>query len=169
MESIIQTFHIDWKIILAQVVNFGIVVAVLWFFALKPLVQKMTERTRTIEKSLEDAKEISEKMKRADEDRRLLAAQARHESQKILDSAQAQAKSEREKSVAETRAQVERIVTEGKRQIATEKEKIIHEVRGEVSDLVALATAKLLENVVDKKIDRALVEKALKEIPRTQE
>lgn len=166
MESIIQTFHIDWKLVLAQIVNFGIVVGVLWFFALKPLVQKMSERTKTIEKSLEEAKEISEKMKRSDEERKFIIVEARKAAQKVLDTGQVQAKSEREKSIAETRSQVEKIVAEGKRQISLEKEKMIQEVRSDAGDLVALAAAKLLEKVVDKKIDRELVEETLKEMKR---
>ena len=51
MDSIIETFHLDWKLFLAQVVNFTIVVFVLWRFAFKPLAKNLAERTRTIEKA----------------------------------------------------------------------------------------------------------------------
>ena len=60
MESIIKTFHIDWKLMIAQIINFAIVVGIIWYFAIRPLIKKMTERTKTIEKSLEDAKKIEE-------------------------------------------------------------------------------------------------------------
>ncbi len=56
MESFITTFHIDWKILIAQGVNFVIIFALLYFFALKPLKKVMSERTHTIEKGIEDAK-----------------------------------------------------------------------------------------------------------------
>ena len=48
MDSIISTFHIDWKIIIAQAINFGVVFIVLYIFALKPLSKLMNERAEKI-------------------------------------------------------------------------------------------------------------------------
>ena len=56
MESIISTFHIDWKIIIAQMINFVIVFVVLYIFALKPLSKLMKERGEKIAKGIDDAK-----------------------------------------------------------------------------------------------------------------
>ena len=55
MDSLITTFHIDWKIIIAQVINFLIVFLVLYFFAIKPLKKMMAERADKISKGLTDA------------------------------------------------------------------------------------------------------------------
>src|SRR3989344_4480411 len=60
MESIISTFHIDWKIIIAQMVNFAVVFAVLYVYALKPLSKLMKERSEKIEGGLLDAKKSQE-------------------------------------------------------------------------------------------------------------
>lgn len=163
MESIIQTFHIDWKLIVAQMVNFAIVVAVLWFFALKPLAKKMSERTKTIEKSLEEAKTISDNLKKSEEERGRAIADARGAAQKILDEAKSLALSDREKNINEAKLQVQKVVIDGKRQITLEKEKMVQGIKNETADLVVLATTKLLEKIVDKKIDKELVKKALDE------
>ena len=55
MDSFIETFHIDLKIIISQVINFVIVLFVLQYLALKPLKKLMSERTMRINKGLEDA------------------------------------------------------------------------------------------------------------------
>ena len=68
MDSLIETFHIDTKLLLAQAINFAIVFAVLYFFALKPLMKAMGERTEKIEKSLDDAKKVEEKLAKTEED-----------------------------------------------------------------------------------------------------
>ncbi len=52
MESIISTFHIDWKIIIAQAVNFAVVFIVLYIFALKPLSKLMAEEVRKFQREL---------------------------------------------------------------------------------------------------------------------
>ena len=56
MDSLISTFHIDWHLIVAQLVNFAVVILVLWRFALKPLGKLMDERGQTIAGGLENAK-----------------------------------------------------------------------------------------------------------------
>ena len=45
MEELIKTFHIDIKLILAQLVNFGIVLFVLKRYAYGPVLKMMQERT----------------------------------------------------------------------------------------------------------------------------
>ena len=69
MESLISTFHLDLKLIIAQLVNFLIVAGILWFFALKPIMKIMKERTEKIEKGLKDAKSFEEKLAQAERDR----------------------------------------------------------------------------------------------------
>ena len=54
MDSLISTFHIDWHLIVAQLVNFAVVILVLWRFALKPLGKLMDERGQTIAGGLEN-------------------------------------------------------------------------------------------------------------------
>lgn len=163
MESIIQTFHIEWSLLLAQVVNFTVVALVLWFFALKPLFQKMAERTSTIEKSLDEAKKISENLKKSHEERDAIIHSARRESQKIMEEARLMAEEEREKNLVQIKEQVQKIAADSKKQIIQEKEKMFVDLQQEASDLVVLATAKILGNVIDNTIDKKIVQDALKE------
>lgn len=68
MDSIISTFHIDWKIIIAQAINFGIVFVVLYIYALKPLGKLMKERGEKIETGIKDAKKSNELLQKATEE-----------------------------------------------------------------------------------------------------
>ena len=77
MDSLIQTFHIDAKLLAAQAINFAIVFAVLYFFALKPLVKVMQERTKKIEKSVKDAQEVDKRLARAEEDYNIKISEAK--------------------------------------------------------------------------------------------
>jgi F-type H+-transporting ATPase subunit b len=68
MEPLIATFHIDWKIIIAQAVNFVVVFVVLYIYALKPLSKLMAERSEKISKGLDDAKQSDELLQKATEE-----------------------------------------------------------------------------------------------------
>ena len=84
MDSIISTFHIDWKIITAQMVNFGVVFVVLYIFALKPLNKLMTERSEKIAKGVGDAKKSAEMLKATSLEYDEVLAKARIEANKIF-------------------------------------------------------------------------------------
>jgi len=164
MGSIITTFHIDWQIMLAQLVNFGIVVFILWYFVFKPLSAKMLERTKIIETSLEQAKQIEKNLQNTEKEKQEIVRAARIQAEKIMNDAVALAKSEQQKSLENTKLEVKKVVESGKAQLELDKEKMMTEVKTQVADMVVLTTAKVLAKVVDKKIDKGLVEQTLKEV-----
>jgi len=164
MDSIISTFHIDWKLMLAQLVNFAIVVFVLWYFVFKPLSEKMSERTKTIEKSLADAKKAAENLRKADDEKREIIRSARQESQNIIEESKKIAEEERQKSITSAKEEVKKIVQDGKSQLISEKIKMVTEAKSDLADLVLLVTAKVLGKTMDKKIDRQLIDGTLSEL-----
>ncbi|OGY49030.1 MAG: ATP synthase F0 subunit B [Candidatus Buchananbacteria bacterium RIFCSPHIGHO2_02_FULL_45_11b] len=164
MDSIISTFHIDYKLMLAQLVNFGIIVGVLWYFVFKPLAAKMTERTKTIEKSLDEARQIADNLKSSEQRHQEAIKAARQEAEKIIGQANALTAAEKQRSVETAKEEVKKVVAAGKKEINKEKEKMLAEVKTQVADLVVSATGKLLEKISDKKIDANLIKETLKEI-----
>src|SRR3989338_1270736 len=169
MESIIATFHIDWKLIIAQLINFLIVIFVLWFFALKPLTKVMRERTQTIEKGLAQAKEAQEKLEIAQKEQAVIIKDGKKQAQAIIEQAKSLADNQREKIIAEAKGKVAKIIDESKQQLNQEKKEVISEINKDLAEVVVLACQKILESVVDKKIDQALVKKTLNEIQKNQD
>lgn len=161
MESLIEIFHIDAKLLLAQAVNFGIVFAVLYFFALKPVIAVMRERTKKVEKSLEDAAEIEEKMVQVKEDCAVIITQAKKDASEILAKADKVAEERKKETVDKAREEIERIVALEKAKRQTETAQAIKEIKKEVADLVVLSLEKILGEKIDAKKDREIVEKVL--------
>ena len=164
MEELIKTFHLDWKLLIAQLVNFGIVVFVLWKFALKPLMKVMDQRKKEIEKSLDDAKKIEANLIMSGEEREKRILEAKKEAQRIVEEARAQGGEQGQKMIDEAKAEVQTVIAAAKEQIASEKDRMLKEVKGEVSDLVIQTTKKVLSEVVDKKMDSAIIEQSLERI-----
>lgn len=162
MDSLITTFHIDWKIIIAQAINFGIVFLVLYFFALKPLSKLMKERSDRIEGGLTDAKANSELLEKTKKEYEDVLAKARNEATEIFKSGKAEAEANKKAIIEKAGQEVEAMIASGKRSLEAEKVKMVDEAKGEIVSLVVKATEKLLESHDDKAFD----EKALKEIKK---
>lgn len=161
MESIITTFHIDWKLIVAQLVNFAIVVGVLWFFVLKPLTKIMAERTATIDKSLRDAEAVKQQLRQAEEEKQAVIKEAHQAARQIIDTAKTTAAEQQQQTLLATREEVKKIVTASKQQLSRDREQLIADVQAQIADVVVLATGRVLEGVVTKPVDRALAQQAV--------
>ncbi len=72
MGELFATFGINWKLLLAQGVNFSVLLAILWYFLYRPVLRIIDERRRAVadgvakaqaaDKRLDDAKKEGEHM-----------------------------------------------------------------------------------------------------------
>ena len=161
MDALIGTFHIDYKILIAQVVNFTIVLLVLYKFAYKPLLKTMNERTSKIEKGLKDAEEVGKKLEETEKREKEVMANARKEAQAIIESAEKTAQKNKEELLNEAKKKSEDIMISTQKQIEEEKNKMIFEVKSEIAQLVVAATEKVIDEKMDEKRDEALIRKAI--------
>jgi F-type H+-transporting ATPase subunit b len=149
MESIIGTFHIDWKIIIAQALNFGIVFVVLYVFALKPLSKLMNERSEKIAKGIDDAKTNEQLLTKTRAEYDAVLVQARVEANKIFQDTKKEAENEKMLMLEKAKQEVETTIENGKKTLAVEKAKIVEEAKKEIVSLTMAATEKLLSSKQD--------------------
>ncbi len=161
MDSLISTFHIDWKIIIAQMVNFAIVFFVLYRFAIKPLSKLMIERQGEIKKGLDDAeqnKKILEDTQKSYDD---ALSQARKEGVAIIAEAKREATKKKDELVKIAENDVATMLANGKQILESEKQKMIADAKKELASIVMQSTEKVLGSVIDsdirEKISKALI------------
>lgn len=160
MDSIINTFHIDWKIMIAQGFNFGVVFVVLYWFALKPLSKIMKERTEKIEKGIKDAKENAEVLTNTQKEYQNAIAKAKNEAHQIFQDGKKEAEAKKKQMLEEAQNEVSLMVANGKKNLEAEKEKMLAETKNEIATLAIKMTEKLMAGKVDAGFD----EKTVKEI-----
>lgn len=163
MNEIIETFHIDYKMLIAQMINFAIILGVLYKFAYGPMVKHMDERSKLIEKGLDDAKKAGENLAAASKEREEKILQAKKEARQIIEDAQVQAEKSKDEIVDRARVESEKVVEQAKEQIQNEKEKMIVEVKKEIGTLVFAATAKIVEGEIDQEKNAKLIAKTIEE------
>ncbi len=160
MESIISTFHIDLKIIIAQVINFGIVLAVLYFYALKPLNKLMKERSEKIEKGIKDAKENAEVLNNTKNEYKDVITKAKNEAHVLFQDGKKEAETKKNQMIEEATKEVAMMIENGKKSLENEKAKMITETKGEIAALAI----KMTEKIIGAKLDGTFDEKTVNEI-----
>lgn len=157
MESFITTFHIDWKILVSQIINFGIIFVVLYLFALKPLKKVMDERTKTIEKGIKDAKENAILIETTQKEYNDVIKKAREEAHNLFQEGKKEADNKREEMLEKAKQEVETIINNGKKNLEAEKTKMIEEAKSEIVSLVVAATEKVLNDNKNNNINEKVV------------
>ena len=146
MESLITTFHIDWKIIIAQAINFIIVFVVLYMFALKPLKKLMGERENKIAKGVEDAKINAEMVINTKAEYDAVIAKAKAEAHELFQEGKKEAEAKKTEMMEQAKLDVANLIQSGKKTLENEKVKIVEEAKKEIVSLVVSATEKILED-----------------------
>jgi F-type H+-transporting ATPase subunit b len=161
--EILELFGIDWKLLIAQLFNFLIVVGVLWFFALKPLTKTMQERNDEISKGLSDAKSAEERLEQVEFEVKDQLIKTKGEAAGILEESKKQSEKNKQDNLVKTKEEVAKLIEKAKEQIASEKDSMVTEVKGEVSEMVVVALEKILSQGISKDIDKKYIDKALKD------
>jgi F-type H+-transporting ATPase subunit b len=162
MGNLIETFHLDIKLIIAQVINFAIVLSVLYWFAFKPLVKIMAERSGKISKSLEEAKQIEKKLLETKDEFNKTLVEAKKQANLILEKADQQADTKKAETITRAKEEIGQIINQEKEKMQAEKLRTLKEIKKEVADLVILTVEKILDKKLDKKDDTEIIKKIVK-------
>lgn len=144
MEEFISTFHIDWKLMIAQLFNFGVVFLVFYFLVAKPLRKLMNERSEKISKGLDDAEKSNELLEKATEEYKENAIKLR----KISIDSQKELQKDLEKLRTENLERIKKDNDEWKKnrikQMEIDKKTLVDGAKNELASLVILATEKIM-------------------------
>ncbi len=149
MDSIISTFHIDWKIIVAQAINFAVVFVVLYLFALKPLNKLMAERAEKISKGISDAKMSSEILEKTRKESQIILSKTRIESNKLFQDGKKDLEKLKAETMEEIKVDAEEWQKNRVKQMQIDKKNLVESVKDEVTKLAMLATEKILSSKKD--------------------
>lgn len=160
----IEQFGIDWKLLIAQAVNFAIVLLVLWKFAYKPILKLLHDRENKIDQSLKDADRVEKLKVEMEEEKSKVLAQAKKEAQVILQDASKKIELNRQAQLDKTKTDVQQLVTKAKEEISAEKVKAMKQAEKELGAIAITIAEKLVKRELTDTDHTRLVSETLKEI-----
>ncbi len=144
MEQLIEAFGIDIRLIIMQVVNFGLLMAALTYFLYTPVLKMLKEREEKIAKGVADADAAAKALAEAAEEKRGIIAAANTEAVAMADRAKAHASEKADAIVAEAAAKAAQVAKDAELRAAEAKAQAIKESEAEIAKLAILAAEKVL-------------------------
>ena len=149
--------------LVAYLVNFILLLGILGFFAYKPLMRMLDERTERIRESLEAAERAREEAASAQEAIQEQIAEARREGQRIMDQTREAAERFRTEEMNKARQEAEAFVERAKADIARERDTALQEVRASFGDLAITAAERVIRSSLDRTAHESLINQVLEE------
>ncbi|MFA6428993.1 MAG: F0F1 ATP synthase subunit B [Patescibacteria group bacterium] len=165
--GLLGSLGINGKLFLAQLVNFAIVLFVVWRWAYKPLLKIMDDREKKIKQGLRDAEQSKRALSEADEKKEALLQSARIEAHDLMEETKKNAEHERTNIKIAAQKDLERQLEEARARLRQDKEVMLSSLKKEVAELVVLATEKVTKQAHDPKVQRAIISDAIDGLDET--
>lgn len=162
--ELLEKFGIDLGVLLAQSVNFLIVLGLLTIFAYRPLLKLLQDREKRIAKSLKDAEETHRALQAIEEQKKTILDRARSEADALLEQTMKETQQRHSQAIEQTKAAAHSILEKTKRELAERKTALVKEASADVADLIVLATENILRERLPKESTRDRIENIVRNL-----
>lgn len=164
MGELMQKLGIDWRLLIAQLVNFLILFFLLKKFLYRPVLDLLEKRRVRIAEGLQDAERSSVRLAGVELERKQVLDAAALERQRMLETAALEAEQLREHRVQAAGVEAAALILRAKDEASRTRDELLAEVRREVGDLVLSISRKVTAENIPTSTHAALVEAAIEEL-----
>ena len=159
----LETLGIHFPSLLIYLINFLLVLGLLFLFAYKPILRLMDQRADRIRESLEASERAREEAASSQQAVEEHLVEARREAQRIMDLAREAGERFRAEEMDRARNEAETFVARAQSEIQRERDAAIEEVRANFGDLAITAAERVVRRSLDRQAHEDLISQVLEE------
>jgi len=148
----------------AYLVNFLVLLGVLYLIAYRPFQRMMRERMERVQRGIAQAEAAERLVAEAEEQQERLLRDARQEARAVVESAQRQAEAELAQARWRAQADAEALRERARGHVKADAEAAREEVRAEIGELTVLAAERVLGHALDRAAHAELIAEAVREV-----
>jgi F-type H+-transporting ATPase subunit b len=164
IEEIARTFGVDWSHLMAQIVSFGIVCAVLYLLAYTPILKILAARRQQIADGLANAEKIKAELARIEAERHVILQRAGEDGQQLIEQARAAAARVQAEETRKAVTAAEQVLVRSREATERDRARMLAELRREVGRLVVATTAAVTGKVLTADDHRRLSEETARQL-----
>ena len=164
IEEIARTFGVDWPHLMAQIVSFGVVCAVLYLLAYKPILKILAARRQQIADGLANAEKIKAELARIEVERHAILARAGEDGKHLIEEARAAAARVQADETRKAVAAAEQVLVRAREATERDRARMLAELRREIGRLVVQTTATVTGKVLTPDDHRRLAEETARQL-----
>jgi F-type H+-transporting ATPase subunit b len=146
MDAILHAFGVNWKLLLIQVLNIGVLLFLFQRYVYPPLFRIMEERQRKIEEGLRGAEEVERAKEKIEEEKDSILASARKEGDTLVKDIRTRVSAEGVALIREAEGRAAKILLDSETQGQRRKEEIVNASREELARVAVKAAEAILRS-----------------------
>ncbi len=163
--EILHALGIQWSLLIAQVINFAILLFLLAKYVYRPILG-VIDRRREIEKtSMEKAEEVDRMHERSEKERQELLKKADQEAGAIVERAKAQATALQTEIETAAHAEAQQILDKGRKQLENERNQVMSDVQQTLAKVIVASTEKILSREFSPEDQKRIMAELQKSLP----
>lgn len=151
-------------LLIFQVVNFLILLGILYYFLYKPILKLFKERSTKIDEGLKNAEKLKTDAALSEQRQKEALEEARKEAHRIVEQATKLGDDEKKKILELANEESRKIVERTMLEIGAEKKQIMSDIKKEVGEMVVNLSLDMIKKQLDEKTQKELISQAVKEV-----
>ncbi len=144
MSELFAAFGIDWKLLLVQAVNFGVLLSALTYFLYKPILRIIDERRHAVAEGVRTAAEAARKLSDAESESKNLVGAASREAEQLVAAARSRADEKGAEIVRAAEMKAQAVIKDAEARGEEAKRQALEQSSNEIARAAMLAAEKLL-------------------------
>ncbi len=150
--------QVDWLTVIAQIVNFLILAALLRRFLYRPIVATMAARQNHIDKQLQEARHLKAQAERLIATYRQRMEALEDERQRLIEQARQEAETERQALLEKARIEVEEKRRQWQEDLAREQAELLRDLKTLVAEQLVELGRRAFRDLADRRLEECIVE-----------
>ena len=162
--GLLQDLGVDGPKLIAQLINFAIVLFVLWRFAYKPVLEMLENRRQKIAESMDNAEKIKAELAETQAERDKVMTEANQKAEKLIADAKEAAKQVGQVEGQKAVKQAEEIIRKAREATQADRDQMMAELKAEIGRLVVDTNARVSGRVLTAEDQQRLIDETNKEL-----
>ena len=150
--------HIDFHDLIWAIINFIVLLAILYKFLYGPIMRTMESRENEIKRNITQAEEMRVEAEASRAQLQEALNDARKEAQEIVNNAVKVGEETKNQIISEAKDSAAKLMQKAQEEIQREKEQALAEIRNEVANLAVLAAGKIIGKTITADDHKKLVD-----------
>jgi F-type H+-transporting ATPase subunit b len=163
IEQIARSFGVDWPQLIAQIISFCIVCALLHRFAYRPVLTVLEQRRQRIAEAQADAERIKADLAHTESRRQEIMMHANAQATRLIEEARSAAARAGDQETQKAMAAAEAILAEARETATREHERMLAQLKREIGRLVVETTAAVTGKILTTEDQQRLAEETAKQ------
>lgn len=151
--------QIDWFTVIAQIVNFIILVVLLKYLLYDRVIDALNKREEIISSKLKEADKKNEEAEKKRKEFEKKKSEIEKDKESTLEKTKAEAEKKRKQIEKEAKEKIEQKRKEWERQLENKKDDLLVDVRRLVSKEAFLISSKALKEIADENLEKKIIER----------